>query len=529
MRSKPTRFRLGTTMAAMFAIGVMLALSVPDLLAQPQAQTTATKTSQGKSSLAEAKAQLSKDDLAGAEKTLWTVLSSDANNGEALTLLGILRGRQERFAEAEALFRRALQIDPKSVVAARNLANALLAQDKTDEAIAQYKQAEKVAPQDATLKIDLARLYISGGKFDEALSELNQIPPAHLSAETIGMKAAGLVGVGKNSDAEALASQAKGNLAVALDLADVYVTAKLADAALRVLKQPAFAGRKLPAHYYQLLGEASRQKGDMTGALAAFRQAATEDPKSADALIGMAEIYASQRRPVESLSALEKARALSPDSPLVLRAVIIEAMQIGHNAEALAAAEQLPQHSKEPQDLYLAASVMIQEKRYTPASHLLEDYTAQRPDDPKGFLGLGMAHLGLLHYPEARKALEHSLEMDPNQPEAEYQLGQVAAQQGNRSEAIQHLERAVQLQPNHAKAQFTLGTYYLESGELEKAQAALTRAAASDPSNPKTEYDLGLVLNKMGKSQEAKEHMARYRQLEQAQQAGPDAGQPKSE
>jgi superkiller protein 3 len=515
--------------AAMLCVAATLSFSGPGLLAQTKPQTSAAKGSEGKTSLAEAKAQLSKDDLAGAEKTLWSLLSSEPNNEEALTLLGIIRGRQERFAESEALFRRALQIDPKSLVAVRNLANALLAQDKTNEAIAQYKQAEKLAPQDATLKTDLARLYISNGNFTEALAELNQIPPSHLPAEAVGMKAASLIGVGKNSEAESLAIQAKGNLAIALDLADVYVTAKLPDAALRVLKQPAFAGKKLPAHYYQLLGEASRQKGDVTGALSAFRQAATEDPKSVDALIGMAQIYASQRRPTESLSALEKARALSPDSPLVLRAVIIEAMQIGHNAEALAAAEQLPQHSKEPQDLYLAASVMVQEKRYTPASHLLEDYTAQRPDDPKGFLGLGMAHLGLLHYPEARKALEHSLEMDPNQAEAEYQLGQVAAQQGNRSEAIQHLERAVQLQPNHAKAQFTLGTYYLESGELEKAQVALTRAAAADPTDPKTEYDLGLVLNKMGKAQEAKEHMARYRQLEQAQQAAPGAGQPKAE
>jgi len=529
MRNRPIKHRLAPMMAA-----AMLCISVSDLggiglLAQTKPRTSAAKLPQSKTSLDEAKAQLSKDDLAGAEKTLWSVLSSDPNNEEALTLLGIIRGRQERFAEAEALFRRALQIDPKSLVAMRNLANALLAQDKTSEAVSQYKQAENLAPQDATLKTDLARLYISSGNFTEALAELNQIPTAHLPSEAIGMKAASLIGVGKNSEAESLTSQAKGNVAVALDLADVYVAAKLPDAALRVLKQPTFAGKKLPAHYYQLLGEASWQKGDITGALAAFRQAVTEDPKSADALIGMAEIYANQRRPAESLAALEKARALSPTSPLVLRAVIIEAMQIGHNAEALAAAEQLPQHSKEAQDLYLAASVMIQEKRYTPASHLLEDYTAQRPDDPKGFLGLGMAHLGLLHYPEARKALEHSLEMDPNQAEAEYQLGQVAAQEGNRGEAIQRLERAVQLQPNHAKAQFTLGTYYLESGELEKSQAALTRAAAADPTDPKTEYDLGLVLNKMGKAQEAKEHMARYRQLEQAQQSVPGAGQPKAE
>jgi superkiller protein 3 len=508
------------------AIAVLLWLWVwlPHTIAQqPAAGSTQTKTA-----VSAAKSQLAKNDLAAAEKTLWPVLSTDPNNAEALTLLGIIRGRQERFPEAEALFRRALQVDPKSLVAVRNLANALLAQDKADDAIEQYKQAEKLAPQDPGLRTDLARLYMARGNFADALAQLKAVPPAQLPPDAVPIKAASLLGVGNRAEAETLASQTKGNMAVAMDLAEVYLSANLPDAAMRVLK-PAPAGKKLPGRYYLLLGQASRQKNDNVAALTAFRQAAAEDPKSSDALVGLAEIYASERKPAESLAALEKARAITPDSPLVLRALIIEAMQVGRNAQALEAAEQLPQHSKEPEDLYLAASVMVQEKRYTPASHLLEDYVAQRPQDAKGFLALGMAHLGLLHYPEARQALEHSRELDPKYAETEYQLGLVAAQQGNRSEAITHLENAVQLQPNHAKALFTLGTYYLESGNLEKAEETLTRAAAADPSDPKTEYDLGLVLNKMGKSQEAKEHMEKYRKLEQAQQGAPGAGQPKTE
>jgi tetratricopeptide (TPR) repeat protein len=525
MRSKTIKFHLKRGMSLAICSGSFI-LGLPLIAAQQK--NPRPQSAPAQSPLSSAKAQLSKDDLAGAEKSLWTILNADPNNAEALTLLGIIRGRQERFAEAESLFRRALQIDPKSLVATRNLANALLAQDKTEDAIEQYKSAEKLLPQDPQLKVALARLYLARGNFSEALRELNAIPAIHFPAEGIALKAASLLGLGKKAEAEALASQMDGSLAARLDLVEVYVTGNLPDAALRVLKPPA-PGKKLPARYYLLLGQASRQKGDMTAALTAFRQASLEDPKSADALVGLAEIYANQHRPIESLSALEKARTLSPDSPMVLRAIIIEAMQVGQNAKALEAAEQLPQHSKDPEDNYLAASVLIQEKRYTPASHLLEDYVAQRPQDAKGFLALGMAYLGLLHYPDARQVLEHSIELDPQNAQTQYQLGLVAAQQGDRPEAIQHLERAVQLQPNHAKALFTLGTYYLESGDLEKAERALSRAAAANPADAKTEYDLGLVLNKLGKQQEAKEHMEKYRRLEQAQQAAPAAGQPKSE
>jgi len=161
--------------------------------------------------------------------------------------------------------------------------------------------------------------------------------------------------------------------------------------------------------------------------------------------------------------------------------------------------------------------VMLQQKQFTPASHILEDYVAQRPRDAKAFLGLGMAYLSLLRYGEARKALERSLELDPNLAEAEYQLGLLEGQQGNRRAAQDHWERAVALKPDHAAAQFSLGTVYVEAGDLPKAQSAFERSLASDPHNMKTEYNLALVLNKLGKSEEAKVHFERYRKMQEAE------------
>src|SRR5882762_3244737 len=101
------------------------------------------------SPLATAKTQLDHDDLDTSEKTIWTVLSSAPDNPEALTLLGIIRGRQSRFAEAEALFRRALQLNSKSAVASKGLAGALLAQDRPEDAIRQYHQAIQLSPEDS--------------------------------------------------------------------------------------------------------------------------------------------------------------------------------------------------------------------------------------------------------------------------------------------------------------------------------------------------------------------------------------------
>jgi len=266
-----------------------------------------------------------------------------------------------------------------------------------------------------------------------------------------------------------------------------------------------------------LKGRAQRQKGQAVAAMTSFRQALAADPKSVEALVAMAEIFAVESKHGDSLLMLEKARALNPDSREVLRHLIVEAMHAGQNDKGLQAAQDLQRKSSELDDRYLVASVMIQKRQYLPATHILEDYVTQRPEDAKAYLGLGMAYLNLLRYADARQALEHSLQIKPDLAEAEYQLGLVAGQQGNRQEANQHWQRAVALQPHHAQALFSLGTMYLESGNLAEAESAFRRSLATDPSNMKAEYDLALVLNKLGKSEEAKQHFERYRKMQEAE------------
>src|SRR6266853_1735995 len=220
------------------------------------------KSSSPLSTLATAKAQLDHGDLESGEKTLWSILSSEPTNQEALTMLGVIRGRERRYAEAEALFRRVLQLNPKSIVASRNLAAALLAQDKPDDAIRQYNQAIQLSPQDSDLKIEVAKLNLGQGNFAEALSTLETIKPDHFPPSAVPLKAASLLGVGRRSDAEGLIPRVKGFPGVALDLAQVFVTANDSDAALKTLSlvNPA------PAQVYYLKGRALRQKGQAVAA-----------------------------------------------------------------------------------------------------------------------------------------------------------------------------------------------------------------------------------------------------------------------
>ncbi len=476
-------------------------------------------TSQTRTPLATAKAQLDHDDLESAEKTLWSALSAEPTNQEALTMLGVVRGRQQRYAEAEALFRRVLQLNPKSTTATRNLADALLAQDNPDEALKQYKQAIDLNPQDIALKIAAVQLELVRGEYASALSMMNAIKPDRFPPPAVPFKAASLLGLGRKSDAEALIPLVRSSPAAALDLAQVFIEANDADAALKCLNQVPAAGKALLARTHDLRGRALLQKGDKAAAMVSFRQALADDPKSTPTHLAMAELLASENRHAESLRVLEQARAANPESAEILRHLVVEAMLAHQNERALQAAMDLQRVSPNLDDRYLVSTVMVQQKQYVPATHILEDYVAQRPQDAKAYLGLGMAYLSLLRYADAQRALNRSRQLNPNLAETEYQLGLLASQQGNREDAIQHWQKAVELQPHHAQALFSLGTMFLETGELPKAESAFEQSLAADPTNMKTEYDLSLVQSKLGKSEEAKQHLERYRKMQEQEHA----------
>jgi superkiller protein 3 len=467
--------------------------------------------------LAKAQSQLARGELASAETSLWTLLTANPNDEAALTLLATIRGRQQRYSEAEALFRRVLQINANSTAAHRGLGSVLIAEDRADEAIEQCKAALDLAPNDVGLKLEIAHLYAGGGKFQQALAVLQTIPQNQFPMEAIPMKAASLLALGKSAEAEQWLEQAKGSPSAELDLAEVFLGANLPDQALRSLEFAAATLKRRPARFYYLQGRAFQAKGQAEAALGSLKQALAADPNSVATLVAIAELRAARNQHGDAVTALQKALLLSPDNVVVLRHLVVEATKAGDGQPALDAASALAARSPEnPDDLYLAGAAMLQQNSAS-ASTVLEKYVALRADNAKAWLALGIAYVQQKKLAEARSPLERSLKLDPDIAEAEYELGLVAKSEFDSNQAIQHFQRAVKLQPQHAKALGSLGNLYLQSGELQKAQEALQSAELIDPNSVETEYDLGLVLSKLGKLDLAREHFERYRKLKEAQ------------
>src|SRR5437660_8023013 len=264
-----------------------------------------------------ARGDVARGHLEGAEKNVWTVLSSDPNNLDALTLLGISRGRQKRYSEAEALLRRVLQLDPKSLVAQRNLASALIAENKGDEALEVDKGIAKASPQDVSANLELARLYVARGQFSDALTALNAIPAVRFPVEGVPTKAAALLGDRRPAEAGELISRVKNSPALAADLAEVFLYGNAPELALKALDEGSAGSKQPSVRLCYLKGRALQATGADSAAAAAFADVLARDPKSVEALVSMASIDSAGNRHSESLKLLMRAYAVQPASVFV--------------------------------------------------------------------------------------------------------------------------------------------------------------------------------------------------------------------
>src|SRR5918996_1434948 len=82
-----------------------------------------------------------------AENLLNSILATAPNDGDANNLLGVVRAKQGRPAEAEKLFRRAIVHAPKHLGARINLGELLITTHRGEQARTVLLEARKLAPE----------------------------------------------------------------------------------------------------------------------------------------------------------------------------------------------------------------------------------------------------------------------------------------------------------------------------------------------------------------------------------------------
>src|SRR6266581_1963233 len=127
-------------------------------------------------------------DRAGAAQAFEALLHLDPNDISALEYLGWTDLHSGKPAEAEARFRRVLEVQPTGAAGLRGLAESLEAQKKP-EAVAAYREYLEINPDDTRAHARLIRLLMDQGQNDAALAELDRADAGKPGVESLKLRA----------------------------------------------------------------------------------------------------------------------------------------------------------------------------------------------------------------------------------------------------------------------------------------------------------------------------------------------------
>jgi len=120
--------------------------------------------------LLKAYSALDKGNISEAQNQVKTVLIFQAENNEALSLLGRIYYLKHEYKKAEMIFRRQIEVNKKFASAYNNLGQALLKQKKYSKAASQLLIAQDIDPKSGLIALNIAGVYAQQEKKKEALA-----------------------------------------------------------------------------------------------------------------------------------------------------------------------------------------------------------------------------------------------------------------------------------------------------------------------------------------------------------------------
>ena len=401
---------------------------------------------------------------------------------ESCLYLGMSLRRLGKNGDALPPLKRALALDPNSVLAYSALAAAEREANQIDAALETLRAGKKQFPMDSSLPAQLVALLKQIGQPHLAEEEASLAqslsrkgnPPGHANDGAPVSSANDATGAAEGEDSEKIQSTTH-----AVDESEDGEGEASASSAGQALKSP-LADLRLCLERHNA--------ACATAALAAIR-----DPKQqqgAEYIDLKARALALKREEEEALAANERVIEANPTQPqyLVARAHIYQKF-----GDHLAAIECFLQAAKlepeSPEPLYFIASSFF--------------LLAERLNSPE-------------YYDRAEQNLKAALRLSPDYDRAEFMLGVIAAMQARLNEAQTYLQQAIRIKPTNPYYHLHYGILLKRLGDDAAAMKEMDTAERLDPSYAFTHYELGSLYEKVGNYPQART------QLESATELDPE-------
>jgi Flp pilus assembly protein TadD len=320
-------------------------------------------------------------------------------------------------ALAEQAFRKALDLDPRSVEILNNLAISIARQQREAEAIALYERALKIKPGDVVTQRNLGVAYFRAHQYRLALPLLETSAKTSTSFQTLEL--AGL-------DAFALDQYEK--------------AARYLQAAQRL--QPD------DIETLDMLGKAYLRTKNYAGVTDVFRQIMALNPDSAAAHTMMAMAYDKMYREEDAIREFDAARASDPTYPGIHTGLgIIYWRNDNLDAAEREFREELSRYPQDPIANCTMGRILRRRDKTSEAIVYLKAALAVNPSYRDALLELGESYIRLQQPALAVEPLKKAIALAPDDAEAHFILGTALDKSGNTVEGTKEREISARLRP----------------------------------------------------------------------------------
>ncbi|HZS49643.1 MAG TPA: tetratricopeptide repeat protein [Bryobacterales bacterium] len=444
--------------------------------------------------------------------------SADANAKLAENYAELGRSR-----EAEALFQKALALEPGNIGANMGLASLKMDRDAYAAAAPLLERVVRARPADPQPAYLLAVCYSSLGRAAQARRVLLNLPEKARDREEIQLLlGSASLALHRQDEARAYFERAfqrnPASVPAAANLGGLLVAAgelerglKLLEAAWQSDHTSYLAGYNLALAY--------RTKGDFAAARNVLTSLLAQGEK-AELYSLLGEVEIELRDGPAALDHLQRAVKLEPGEAdlFELGYALLQFWKLNEAVEVLSrGTAQFPSSAR----LWMAlgTAYFAQDRNQDAIDAYLR--ATQLGDDPRAYRFLAEVYQAAnASRSDVAARFHHYRLTHPNDAWANLCDGYGLLRDGQPEKALPLLERAVQLAPGLAAAHFELGKLYSQQGRREEALRAYEAAVKADPGHPEAWYRLGQAYMRAGRREDAEKALARHEELRRQQAAG---------
>jgi len=437
------------------------------------------------------------------------------NDAKAHSTEGLALAKAGNLQSAEVELRKAVALTPADAGFLENLATVLAMEKKFDELTSYFQRALKIDPQDLVARRYLAANLWQLHRYTEARQNLRIL----LNANPGDPQALLLLGM------------------VSENIRDYATAAKtLASVPTLVREQPESIAALARCYYHigetekarAWLKELQNHAGGVQATLLGVQIAdEMQDYTTAETLLSSVAQGYSEQTDLRYLLAVVKFHAQRFEGS---RQILQELLEDGHKTseinrllalclralncreEAIHALQEAIQ--LDPGTSYLdLASILLAQKRVSPAMELVQRMAKAFPDSSRVFLSKGSAELGAGDFTDAVRSFTRASQLEPTSPDAAIGLARAQANAGMTEQAKAILYGAIGRFPEKARFELELGQLLLKDAETGdksaevKAEKLFNSALAHDNKLAEAHYELGELALRRGEASRALIHL----------------------